>query len=333
MPYCYRCAFDCTDGCRNCGQQYAAELERAIDSYQRRGRRLHLRAGQRRDARRSRSSARISAVHRRNLPPPRRAAHRRRSHDRHGSHWPQLRSRALEGSNARHSGHRQRTLQRIRPARRRHRQQESRRRHRRWLRRVPARLHLQRASHFARRRTRRAAISAGKQIWSKPPTPVVPALAAAHFKQALESLRNEAREYGDVRGIGLLWAVEFVADKPSKRPFPPEQNFRRTRRRRRPEARPARLSHARQRRRHLRAITFFWPPRPSSRRTRLPGRSISSSAVDPRSQSSVGGHSTHSVAVPGGSEVVSPPPTAKLISAPILPVFNRLPNDLRLTPA
>jgi adenosylmethionine-8-amino-7-oxononanoate aminotransferase len=32
MPYCYRCDFDCTDGCRNCGQQYAAELERAIAS-------------------------------------------------------------------------------------------------------------------------------------------------------------------------------------------------------------------------------------------------------------------------------------------------------------
>jgi adenosylmethionine-8-amino-7-oxononanoate aminotransferase len=30
MPYCYRCAFDCTDGCRNCGRQYAAELERAV---------------------------------------------------------------------------------------------------------------------------------------------------------------------------------------------------------------------------------------------------------------------------------------------------------------
>ena len=30
MPYCYRCAFDCTDSCFNCGQQYAAELERAI---------------------------------------------------------------------------------------------------------------------------------------------------------------------------------------------------------------------------------------------------------------------------------------------------------------
>jgi adenosylmethionine-8-amino-7-oxononanoate aminotransferase len=30
FPYCYRCAFDCKDGCRNCGQQYAAELDRAI---------------------------------------------------------------------------------------------------------------------------------------------------------------------------------------------------------------------------------------------------------------------------------------------------------------
>lgn len=32
IPYCYRCAFDCTDSCYNCGQQYAAELERAIQS-------------------------------------------------------------------------------------------------------------------------------------------------------------------------------------------------------------------------------------------------------------------------------------------------------------
>jgi adenosylmethionine-8-amino-7-oxononanoate aminotransferase len=30
FPYCYRCAYDCTDGCRNCGQEYAAELEQAI---------------------------------------------------------------------------------------------------------------------------------------------------------------------------------------------------------------------------------------------------------------------------------------------------------------
>src|SRR5579872_3445885 len=32
MPHCYRCTFDCSDGCRNCGQQYAAELELAIES-------------------------------------------------------------------------------------------------------------------------------------------------------------------------------------------------------------------------------------------------------------------------------------------------------------
>jgi adenosylmethionine-8-amino-7-oxononanoate aminotransferase len=31
IPYCYRCNYDCTDGCRNCGQQYAAEVERAIE--------------------------------------------------------------------------------------------------------------------------------------------------------------------------------------------------------------------------------------------------------------------------------------------------------------
>lgn len=29
-PYCYRCAYDCSDGCFNCGQEYASEIERAI---------------------------------------------------------------------------------------------------------------------------------------------------------------------------------------------------------------------------------------------------------------------------------------------------------------
>jgi adenosylmethionine-8-amino-7-oxononanoate aminotransferase len=32
FPYCYRCAYDCTDGCRNCGQEYAADLEKVIEA-------------------------------------------------------------------------------------------------------------------------------------------------------------------------------------------------------------------------------------------------------------------------------------------------------------
>ncbi|MGH9547062.1 MAG: aspartate aminotransferase family protein [Terriglobales bacterium] len=34
IPYCYRCSYDCKDGCRNCGQEYAAELETAIQATQ-----------------------------------------------------------------------------------------------------------------------------------------------------------------------------------------------------------------------------------------------------------------------------------------------------------
>jgi adenosylmethionine-8-amino-7-oxononanoate aminotransferase len=32
IPFCYRCNYDCTDGCRNCGLEYAAELEKAIEA-------------------------------------------------------------------------------------------------------------------------------------------------------------------------------------------------------------------------------------------------------------------------------------------------------------
>src|SRR6202040_3956395 len=47
---------------------------------------------------------------------------------------------------------------------------------------------------------------------------------AATLRQALEGLRD-AKAVGDVRGIGLLWGVEFVADKASKQPFVSELNF------------------------------------------------------------------------------------------------------------
>jgi adenosylmethionine-8-amino-7-oxononanoate aminotransferase len=46
----------------------------------------------------------------------------------------------------------------------------------------------------------------------------------ANLRRALGGLRG-LKTVGDVRGIGLLWGVEFVADKASKRAFAPELTF------------------------------------------------------------------------------------------------------------
>jgi adenosylmethionine-8-amino-7-oxononanoate aminotransferase len=51
-----------------------------------------------------------------------------------------------------------------------------------------------------------------------------PETIAARLSQSLESLRN-LKVVGDVRGIGLLWGIEFVVDKASKLPFAPDLNF------------------------------------------------------------------------------------------------------------
>ncbi len=48
--------------------------------------------------------------------------------------------------------------------------------------------------------------------------------AGAALKTGLESLR-ELDVVGDVRGLGLLCGVEFVADKKTKASFAPEKNF------------------------------------------------------------------------------------------------------------
>lgn len=47
---------------------------------------------------------------------------------------------------------------------------------------------------------------------------------AATLKQSLGALGG-LENLGDVRGLGLLWALEFVSDKPTKTPFPFETNF------------------------------------------------------------------------------------------------------------
>ena len=44
------------------------------------------------------------------------------------------------------------------------------------------------------------------------------------MRSALDQLRG-LNTVGDVRGIGLLWGVEFVADPGTKQPLPPEKNF------------------------------------------------------------------------------------------------------------
>jgi adenosylmethionine-8-amino-7-oxononanoate aminotransferase len=51
-----------------------------------------------------------------------------------------------------------------------------------------------------------------------------PGSTATTLRSKLEGLRD-AKAVGDVRGIGLLWGVEFVADKATKQPFAPEMNF------------------------------------------------------------------------------------------------------------
>jgi adenosylmethionine-8-amino-7-oxononanoate aminotransferase len=47
---------------------------------------------------------------------------------------------------------------------------------------------------------------------------------AAALKSSLDELRS-LNAVGDVRGIGLLWAVEFVANRSTKAAYPPEANF------------------------------------------------------------------------------------------------------------
>ena len=175
MPYCYRCDFDCTDGCRNCGQQYAAELEHAIEASRGEAAAFIFEPV---------SGATLGAV----VPPPGYLQSIADICHRHGVLL--IADEVMTGMG--------RTGRNF------------------------AVEHNNVAPDILVTAKGLSLLQAKKQVEAADSSR--PGTTAAQFKKALEALRAEDT-VGDVRGIGLLWAVEFVADKASKRPFAPTQNF------------------------------------------------------------------------------------------------------------
>jgi adenosylmethionine-8-amino-7-oxononanoate aminotransferase len=222
MPYCYRCSFDCTDGCRNCGQQYAAELEHVIRSTDGQGAAFIFEPV---------SGATLGAV----VPPPGYLQSVAQICERHGvlviadevmtgmgrtgrnfavDHW-DVKPDILVAAKGLSSGYAplgaviatKRVVEAISNG----------------------------SGAFLHGFTYNAhplSVAAGRAVLGHLKSrKLVEAAddrhagtAAANFRQELDSLRAE-KSVGDVRGIGLLWALEFVADRATKRPFPPEKTF------------------------------------------------------------------------------------------------------------
>jgi adenosylmethionine-8-amino-7-oxononanoate aminotransferase len=222
MPYCYRCSFDCTDGCRNCGQQYAAELERAIETTHGAVAAFIFEPV---------SGATLGAV----VPPPGYLQSVAEICRRHGvlliadevmtgmgrtgrnfavEHW-NVMPDILVTAKGLSSGYAplgavlasKRVVDAIASG----------------------------SGAFLHGFTYNAhpiSLAAGHAVlqylqvnkFVEAADSSRPNSTAAQFKHSLESLSNE-EAIGDVRGIGLLWGIEFVADKSSKRPFAPEENF------------------------------------------------------------------------------------------------------------
>ena len=222
MPYCYRCDFDCSDGCRNCGQEYAAELERAIEAANGEAAAFIFEPI---------SGATLGAV----VPPPGYLQAVAEICLRHGvlliadevmtGMGRTGRNFAVEHSNIApdilvtakglSSGYAplgaviasKKVVDAIASG---------------------SGVFLHGFTYNAHPISLAAGRAVLRHLQAKNLVAAAdssqPATAATQFKQALETLRHE-EVVGDVRGIGLLWAIEFVADKSSKRPFPPDQNF------------------------------------------------------------------------------------------------------------
>jgi adenosylmethionine-8-amino-7-oxononanoate aminotransferase len=222
FPYCYRCAFDCTDSCRHCGQEYAAELERAIEAANGEAAAFICEPV---------SGATLGAV----VPPPGYLQCIAEICRRHGVLFiadEVMTGMGRTGRNfaVEHSNVSPDILV------------------------IAKGLSSGYAPLGAVLMTKRVAdaIADGSGAflhgftYNSHPISLAAGQAVLRFLQerqlveAANSDRQESRAAalgsalgrlrdlkaaGDVRGIGLLWAVEFVADKTTKRPFAPELNF------------------------------------------------------------------------------------------------------------
>lgn len=222
VPYCYRCQFDCMDGCRNCGQQYAAELEAAIDAAKGEVAGFIFEPL---------SGATLGAV----VPPPGYLESIAEICCRHGilliadevmtgmgrtgrnfavEHW-QIKPDILVTAKGLSSGYAPlgaviasaKVLEAIA---------------------LGSGAFLHGFTYNAHPVSLAGGRAVLQHIREKELVRAAdcnqPAGPAGEFKRALRELLAE-NSVGDVRGLGLLWGVEFVADKKSKRPFPADQTF------------------------------------------------------------------------------------------------------------
>ena len=222
MPYCYRCAYDCTDGCWNCGQEYAGELERAIEAANGEAAAFVFEPV---------SGATLGAV----VPPEGYLARGAEVCQAHGvllvadevmtgmgrtgrnfavEHWG-IAPDILVAAKGLSSGYAplgaviasKKVVDAIAAG-------------------SGAFLHgLTYNAHPISLAAGRAVLRfIQKSKLVEAADSALEATTGAKVKQALETL-SDISAVGDVRGIGLLWGVEFVADRKSKRPFPAQSNF------------------------------------------------------------------------------------------------------------
>jgi adenosylmethionine-8-amino-7-oxononanoate aminotransferase len=222
FPYCYRCAYDCTDGCRNCGQEYAADLEKAIEAAEGQAAAFVFEPV---------SGATLGAV----VPPPGYLQTVAEICRRQGvllisdevmtgmgrtgrnfavEHW-EVAPDILVTAKGLSSGYAplgavlvtKRVVDAIAEG-------SGAFMHGFTYNSHPISVAAGRAVLKVLRREDLVKAADGSHAGS----------ASALLRVALETLR-ECSAVGDVRGVGLLWGVEFVADKANKKPFSPELNF------------------------------------------------------------------------------------------------------------